>query len=145
MVTLEICNWIKIRFSELYNQDIGTITHDKRHSENTYSYKISDKSAREIFKHYYNINVPKLDRKWKLEYWEHCINYTKIRKSYSKYEEVLKLKNDGLSQSDIAKLLNVTQSNISWYYKQPLFIKMEKELKETAQLDKGEIDMESEN
>lgn len=143
--TLEMCDWIKCRFSKLYKQNIGTIFHIKEHSENTYSCKISDKSAREIFKHYYAIDVPKLNRKWKLEYLEHCINYTKVRKPHSKYVEILKLKNKGLSQSDIAKLLNVTQSNISWYYKQPLFIKMEKELRETKQLDKGEVDIESEN
>lgn len=56
------------------------------------------------------------------------------------------MKVKGMSQSDIAKIMECTQANISWYYKQPRFIEMEKSLYvETSELDKGTVNIEDEN
>ena len=124
--TYSICEWIKYRFSTLYEKEIGTIFHDKRHNENTFSYTITDKSARFIFEHLYTISVPKLNRKWNIEKSEYCINYQRVKKDLTKYNEILKLKIQGLNQTDISKIMGCSQANISWYYKQEYFINMEK-------------------
>lgn len=123
--TLSLCNWIKERFSLLYSKEIGTIFNDKKHNENTFSYTLSDKSARFIYEYLYKIPVPKLERKWNKEKLEHCINYKRVRKEGNKYEEILKLKQKGMNQTQIAKELNVSQANISWYYKQEYFKQLE--------------------
>ena len=140
--TLSMCIWIKNRISKIYGKQIGCISHDKKHHENTYSLTITNKAARVIFKHLYNINVPKLSRKWKDEYYDNCINFIKKRKINSKYEQILKLKQMGFSQTEIAKQFNMTPSNVNWYYKQNYFKKLEGE---TKQLDKGETNIEEEN
>lgn len=140
--TLPMCIWIKNRISKIYGKQIGCISHDKKHHENTYSLTIANKDARVIFKHLYNINVPKLSRKWKEEYYDNCINFIKKRKINSKYEQILKLKQMRFSQTEIAKQLSMTSSNINWYYKQDYFKKLEGE---TKMLDKGIIDIEEEN
>ena len=142
--TKKICEWIKNIFSDIYEKEIGNISHDKNHNENTFCYKITDKSARYVYTQLYNINVPKLIRKWDIDKLNHCINFVKKGRSNSKYNEILELKLLGLSQTDIGKKLGVTQANISWYYKQPKFIEMEKEIK-NEQLDKGESNIEDEN
>lgn len=113
----------------------------KENSKNTFTYTVTNKIARTIFIHYFTINVPKLLRKWSLEKHEYCINFVKKRKDSSKYDEILKLKNMGLNQTQIAKQLNVTPANINWYYKQDFFKNLEYE---TKQLDKMEIDIENE-
>ena len=143
--TISMCSWIKNRFSLLYSKEIGSISNSKNHNKNTFSYKITDKSARFIYEHLHKISVPKLERKWDDEKLEHCVNYKKSKTNSTRYFEILKLKNQGLSQSDIAKLLGCSQANISWYYKQDYFKELENELKETAQLDKGELDIESQD
>ena len=143
--TISMCNWVKNRFSLLYSKEIGTIFNSKNHNENTFSYTITDKSARFIYEYLYKIPVPKLERKWNNEKLEHCINYKKSKTNSNRYIEILKLKNQGLSQSDIAILLGCSQANISWYYKQDYFMELENELKETKQLDKGESNIEDEN
>ena len=61
-----------------------------------------------------------------------------------RYTNVINLKNKNMSATDISKILNVSKDTIYRYYKQPLFIQMEKELRETKQLDKMEIDIENE-
>lgn len=140
--TFEICTFIKERFSKIYGKDIGTITKNKKHSKNTFSYSVTDRSARVIFNYLCKFNVPKLNRKWGVEKVEYCINFKKNKKINSRYMEILNLKSNGLTQAQIAKTLNVTQANISWYYKQELFKKMEME---TKLLDKGESNIEDEN
>ena len=44
--------WIKNRFSLLYSKEIGTISNSKNHNENTFSYTITDKSARFIYEYF---------------------------------------------------------------------------------------------
>lgn len=76
--TLEMCCWIQKRFSEILNiENVGCIFHNKEHKDNTFSYTVADKRAREIFKHFYSLNVPKLKRKWSEEKYQHCLNYHK--------------------------------------------------------------------
>lgn len=118
--TFEMCNWIKERFNNILKKEYSSISKNKSHKDNTYVLKYSDKSARFIFEHFYNIDLPKLERKWKNEYYEHCINYKKY-KNVNKYIKVLDLYKLKLSQSEIAKRLGVTCALIYWYEKQSLF------------------------
>lgn len=75
--TKEILMWIKKRFEEILNNTTGNLLHKKEHADNTFSYKIADKKGREIFKHFYQIDVPKLYRKWSKEYNDYCCNFIK--------------------------------------------------------------------
>lgn len=75
--TYDMCNWIKRRFCEIIGKNVGSIQKLHGTSELSYSCVITDKSAREIFQHYYNLDCPKLTRKWSPEKYEYCINYKK--------------------------------------------------------------------
>lgn len=75
--THDMCEWIKNRFCEIVGKNIGSIQNLHSTSELTYTYTITDKSAREIFEHYYKLDCPKLVRKWAPEKYEYCINYKK--------------------------------------------------------------------
>ena len=76
--TQEIVSWIKERFSQILGKEFGSINKYHNSKKNTYSYSTGQsKGAREIFKHFYNLNVPKLKRKWTDEIYEYCINYKK--------------------------------------------------------------------
>lgn len=75
--TLEMCQWIKQRICNIMGREIGCITHKTEHKGNTYSFSFSNKIARQIFLKYYNIDVPKLERKWSKEKYEFCLNYKK--------------------------------------------------------------------
>ena len=75
--TYEVICWIKERFTQIIGKELGTIKKHHNSEKNTYSYRITNMGAREIFKHFYNLNVPKLKRKWTDEIYEYCINYKK--------------------------------------------------------------------
>ena len=77
--TYEMVTWIKNRFTNILGKECGSIQKkDKNNDKNTYSYTIGNsKNVREIFKHFYQIDVPKLKRKWKPEIYEYCINFKK--------------------------------------------------------------------
>lgn len=81
-----------------------------------------------------------------MEKLDHCTDYKKIKRNLDKYDKILRLKQQGLNQSEIAIIMECTQANISWYYKQEYFINLEENLRlETKMLDKGEIDIEEIN
>lgn len=71
--TYDMCQWIQKRFNQIIGKHAGSIL--KR--DNIFIYSISNKQARIVFEHYYNIDVPKLERKWKQEIHEYCANYKK--------------------------------------------------------------------
>ena len=77
--TYEMITWIKNRFTNILGKECGCISKkNKDNDKNTYSYTVGNsKNVREIFKHFYHIDVPKLERKWKPEIYEYCINYKK--------------------------------------------------------------------
>ncbi len=76
--TKEMCEWIKSRYTEILNKKCGSILkRNKENNKNTYSYTITSKCARKIFLHFYNIDVPKLSRKWSNEKYEYCFNFNK--------------------------------------------------------------------
>lgn len=128
--TLEMCSWIKERFEEILGKSIKNLCKSKKDSKNTYRLYLTDKNARIIFKHFYNINVPKLERKWSKEIYDHCINYKKFvnKEKHLKINKML----ETMSQKEISKELGISQAAISWYKKKH----------ETKQLDKGEINIE---
>lgn len=76
--TYEIVSWIKERFSQILGKEFGSIQKNHNSEKNTYVYSIGQsKGAREIFKHFYNLNVPKLKRKWTDEIYDYCVKYKK--------------------------------------------------------------------
>lgn len=76
--TYEVLTWIKERFTQILGKEFGSINKHHNSEKNTYVYCIGQsKGAREIFKHFYNLNVPKLKRKWTDEIYDYCVNYKK--------------------------------------------------------------------
>lgn len=75
--TYEMMCWIKERFTQILGKELGTIRKHNNSEKNTYSYRIVNAGAREIFKHFYNLNAPKLKRKWTDEIYDCCVNYKK--------------------------------------------------------------------
>lgn len=129
--TLEIVTWIQNRFSEILQENINCIYKDAKHIGNTYSLSITDKRARKIFLHYYNINVPKLKRKWSLDNYEHCIKFKKYE-NLEKYNNILILEKEGMTQKQIAKNIGISQAAVSWYQRRETYkkLKMESDLQE---------------
>ena len=72
--TKEMCEWIKETFNKLTNNR-GSISL----KTNTRIYKITYtlKAARQIFQTLYELPIPKLERKWKKEIYEHCITFVR--------------------------------------------------------------------
>lgn len=76
--TYEVLTWIKERFTQILGKEFGSINKHHNSEKNTYVYCIGQsKGVREIFKHFYNLNVPKLKRKWTDEIYDYCVNYKK--------------------------------------------------------------------
>ena len=75
--TYETISFIKKRFEEILGHQTSNPHHKSLYCGNTYTIRISDKSARTIFEHFYKIEVPKLERKWKPEIHEYCLNFTR--------------------------------------------------------------------
>lgn len=75
--TKEMILMIKCRFEEILEHKTSELHHRKEHSDNTFTLRVSDASARKLFLHFYNINVPKLERKWGIDKYEYCINFKK--------------------------------------------------------------------
>lgn len=71
--TRQMCEWIKETFNKLTNNK-GSISL-KPHTK-IYRLAYITKSAREIVKILYLLNVPKLKRKWSDKVYEHCFHYS---------------------------------------------------------------------
>lgn len=113
--TFELLKWIEKRFSDILGYEINVIYK----KNNIHVLVISDLRARKIFQHYYQMKSPKLERKWKLEYYEHCINFKKYR-NIENYKLIYDLSKT-MNNTQIAKQLNVSSASISWYKKQELY------------------------
>lgn len=62
--TKSVCTWIQQRFSEmLLKTNIGSIYQNNKYNKSTFCYAVGNKIAESIYKHFYEINVPKLVRK----------------------------------------------------------------------------------
>lgn len=70
--TKTMCEWIKSTFNALTN-NCGCITKKERMFKLTYSCAAS----RSIFKKIYEMEIPKLSRKWTEDKYFYCINYIK--------------------------------------------------------------------
>jgi hypothetical protein len=117
--TFEMCEWIKLRFEKIIGKSIKNLCKTKKDSKNTYRLYLTDKNARMIFKHFYEINIPKLDRKWSKEIYDYCLTY----KKYKNIEKHLKINKmlETMNQKQIAEKLGMTQAAISWYKKIELY------------------------
>jgi hypothetical protein len=138
--TLSIVEWIQKRFGEILNEELKCIYKDKKHEGNTYFLKVSDKRARKIFLHFYGIDVPKLERKWSIEKYEHCMSFQKFQ-DREFYERIVIEKRNGGTNKEISERLGISPSLLSWYLRRDLF----KELNESLWLNKGEVDIESDD
>jgi hypothetical protein len=103
----------KLKHEKLTDAEYDVI---EKLSKELYILVISNKYARKIFMEYYNLDCPKLERKWKKEIYDYCINYehphTKINES--EYLNIYKLYNiENKKQHEIAKIYNVHQMTIS--------------------------------
>lgn len=108
--------WIKSRFEEILNKKIKNFRKDR----NIYVLQVTDKNARVLFQHFYNIGTPYLSRKWKDEYYAHCLNYKKYE-NVEKYKLIIKMFSEGCSMYEIAEKLNCTYQNIFWYTKRETY------------------------
>lgn len=75
--TLDTIVFIKKRFEEILGHSTSNPNHRLGGNENTYTIRVSDKTARVLFEHFYKTEVPKLERKWKKEIHEYCENFTR--------------------------------------------------------------------
>lgn len=57
------------RFTEILNKNVGKIKSYK----NIFNLTIHGEDARQLFLHFYKLNVPKLNRKWKNEIYQGII------------------------------------------------------------------------
>lgn len=74
--TKEMLEWILEKFKVVLNTDkLATIKQKRNNGKNTFVLTISNKIARSLFIHYYNLPIKKLERKWKSEYFDYCINF----------------------------------------------------------------------
>lgn len=121
--TYELLKWIEIRFSTILNENLNIIYKGKNHKNNTFSLHLSDKRARKIFIKYYNIQVPKLSRKWGEEKYNFCINFKKYE-NIEKYFNILKMEQSGFSKKEIGNNLGITYSAVSWYMKRDTYKKL---------------------
>lgn len=76
--TYEFLTVLRERFREILNREVGCIVRKRRNNKNTFVLSINGKSSREIFLHYYSLNVPKLKRKWTNDKYEFCNNWKRI-------------------------------------------------------------------
>lgn len=64
--TLEICEWIQNRFSEIVGYNISRV-YSRGKGKNQYQFMCSGQMAIDIWQHFSSINVPSLERKWSLK------------------------------------------------------------------------------
>lgn len=140
--TLELCTWIKNRFETIIGKSIKNVCkyHPKISNVNTYRIYVSDKNARKLFLHYYNIKLPRLPRKWTEEMYNHCLNFKKFI-NYEKYESLVPYFKAGNTDRTISDLTGMSPSLIAWYRRSSIIKKM---LHETSLKDKDVADIEEE-
>lgn len=73
--TFEVISWIRERFESILSKPIKNIV--KKYN-NCYNLQLTDKNARIIFLHYYNLQIPKLGRKWSSDKFQYAMNYRKM-------------------------------------------------------------------
>jgi hypothetical protein len=74
--TKEFLSVIKERFEEILNRKLPNIL---LHN-GTYYFTISHFRARTIFKHYYLIDIQKMNRKWSEDFYDICKNFTRNKR-----------------------------------------------------------------
>ncbi len=126
--TKELLTWIQDRFSIILGININCIYKKRKDDKNTYFLTVSDKRARALIIHFYQINLFQLKRKWSEDVIDHCVNYKKIKKSknQTKYMKVYQLSRE-YNNATVAKIMNLTPGAITWYQKQPLYHQIAKE------------------
>jgi hypothetical protein len=141
--TLEVLTCIKNRFLKILNKKDGIYLCKKDPNKdgkikNTWSLHMSLSSSVEIFKYYYNLDYG-IDRKWKKEFYDYCVNYADRR--CSKKDEI-KIRVIDLiktnSKKEVAKIVGYTEQGIHKMINSKRYIYLK------SCLDTGISDMETE-
>lgn len=135
--TYEMISWINFRFENILGRKLPT----PRKFNNVWVIEFRNKISRELLKHLFLIDSPKMTRKWTDEIRDLAFNYKKSR-NIDNYKEILKLLNLGKTKTEISKILKVSPSAITWITKQELFKKL---IKESADRDNNEENIDEEN
>lgn len=126
--TMDMLTWIQNRFSEILGYKISCVYKQKNH----WVLVVSDRRARIIFEHLYNVKVPKMSRKWSSKAILHCRSYKKFRNE-DKYRQILNMSRT-MSKGEIADSLGVSVQAVYWYMKQDIYKQLYR---------KGEMDLET--
>jgi hypothetical protein len=123
--TKEISDWIIQRFSQIVNREL--LKARKLRLKQYCSVQFSDKTARAIFLHYYNLDYGLL-RKWSINYFNFCNNWITRRYKEEKYSKIYNL-SKSKTNVEIARIFQCTPTNIGWIKKSnnyQLFLKENK-------------------
>lgn len=103
--TKEIVQLVKNRFEEILDKQTSNLFF--RNSEKNFcSYRVSDKTARQIYIYFYEKykNISKLKRKWTQEYYDFAISYKKaLPKNTRKGVRIFNLNGDFISEFETLK------------------------------------------
>jgi len=135
--TREMVDWINHRFECI----IGKSLPAPRKKQNVWVIDFRNKTSRTILKHLFSIDTPRLERKWNSQIRDIVFDYKKSR-NFENYRRIFGLINSGDTKTMVAKKLNVSPSAISWITKQEYYKSL---VRESADRDKGEVDMEEES
>jgi len=123
--TLEMLTWIQGRFSSILGKSASVVKPKRNNGKNTFVLIISTEKARNLFKHFYEIPVTKLQRKWKKEFYEFCINFKKestivLEDKKIRYTNMI---NKGMNFYTIAEMENSTFAYVQTFCRVQLNIR----------------------
>jgi len=128
------------RFSEIINTEKVQIYNKDNTSVNTIN--LRNKKARIIISHFAKISTPCLERKWGKAI-EHVNNFVKKHRNDFKLKIIIDYLDKGMNMHDIAREMQMTYQAVSYYLNKPYYKQLLMKIRESAELDKGEIDMET--
>ena len=135
--TYDMINWINNRFENILNRVLPPPSRQK----NVWRIDFRNKISRSLLQHYFNVSTPELKRKWTPELKNIVFNYKKSR-NIENYKNIYSMMQTGKTKTEVANILNVSPSAISWITKQDCYIGL---IKESAARDNNEADMEEDS
>lgn len=112
IATLKLTQWIINRFENIVGRKLPIAK--LKNNKSFCSTKFSDKTARLLYQHYYQVDFG-LERKWKKAYFNFCNNWRTKRYNEEKYRRIFDLSKK-YSNAEIAKIFNCSYQNI-WILK----------------------------
>lgn len=111
--TLSMCSWVRERCNEIIKNN--TSVRFKKGS-NIFEISYASKIARTLFKHFYDIPIERLNRKWEKRVYDHCLNFKKYE-NLEMYLEVLDLEMRGKTPKEISNILEISQPMVYYFRK----------------------------